>query len=230
MTVGAREINLHSYSRADSGGAQGGMRGIVPYLDAFDCNVRTALFTLFAVSLTEGHSLQPIRNRQRDQSYSSSFPSSVSCPLTHSQGVTVGDASITGAKSLGTMSFSLLHRHVNSFPSPPLPFFTLHQTTVYPPCIHLIAMSSTLRAASNAIPTRLKPPLLVLLGVVLSTASSYFASPWIGEDVIAIQRPMNKLSDYTGLVGWRIVELICLWAGGWDGMSNCLSTEWGFIA
>lgn len=84
-------------------------------------------------------------------------------------------------------------------------------------------MSSTLCAASNAIPTRLKPPLFVVLGIVLSTAFSYFASPWIGEDVVAVQRPMTHLSDHMGFVGWRIVEIICLWAGDWDGMYSFIT-------
>ncbi|KAI5847795.1 hypothetical protein DFP73DRAFT_474506 [Morchella snyderi] len=77
-------------------------------------------------------------------------------------------------------------------------------------------MPSTLRAASDAIPTPLKPPLLVLMNLILSTAFSYFASPWIYKDVTAIQRPMTSLSDYMGLVGWRIIELMCHWVGGWD--------------
>lgn len=83
-------------------------------------------------------------------------------------------------------------------------------------------MPSTLRAASDAIPTRLKPPLLVLMNLVLSTAFSYFASPWIYKDVTAIQRPMTSLSDYMGLVGWRIIELMCHWVGGWDGTTLAL--------
>lgn len=88
-------------------------------------------------------------------------------------------------------------------------------------------MSSTLRAASNAISTRLKPPLFVVLGIALSTAFSYFASPWIGEDVNAVQRPMTNLSDHMGFVGWRIVEIICLWAGDWDGMSSFITDFYG---
>ena len=75
-----------------------------------------------------------------------------------------------------------------------------------------------MRTASEAIPSRLKPPLLVFLNLAFTIGLSYLAHPWIGHDVTAVQRPMTELSDYTGLVGWRIVECLCYWMGGWDGI------------
>ncbi|RPA99709.1 hypothetical protein L873DRAFT_1827873 [Choiromyces venosus 120613-1] len=86
-------------------------------------------------------------------------------------------------------------------------------------------MSSIIRAASNAIPSKLKPVLLVFLNLALATGLSYLANPWIGQDIMAVERPMTTLNDYMGVVGWRIVEVLGYWIGGWDAsQAACLVT------
>jgi len=80
-------------------------------------------------------------------------------------------------------------------------------------------MTSIICAASNAIPSKLRPVLLVFFNLALAAGLSYLANPWIGHDIMAVERPMTTLNDYLGVVGWRIVEVLGYWIGGWDGMA-----------
>ncbi|KAL7270705.1 hypothetical protein RUND412_006582 [Rhizina undulata] len=77
-------------------------------------------------------------------------------------------------------------------------------------------MASPFQIAASKIPEHIKPPILVLLTLSLSGFLSYLASPWIADDIEAVTRPMDGLSDLLGLVGWRIVEVLGYWWGGWD--------------
>jgi len=76
--------------------------------------------------------------------------------------------------------------------------------------------TSLLQRASRNIPSRLKPPIAVVLNLGLSALLGYLASPWIGSDLAAIDRPMKTLSDYSSLIAWRIVEMLSYWIGGWE--------------
>jgi len=75
---------------------------------------------------------------------------------------------------------------------------------------------SLLQRASSNIPSRLKPAVAVILNLGLSTLLGYLASPWISSDLAAIDRPMNKLADFSSLIAWRIVEVLGYWIGDWD--------------
>lgn len=86
-------------------------------------------------------------------------------------------------------------------------------------------MTSIIRAASNAIPSKLRPVLLVFFNLALAAGLSYLANPWIGHDIMAVERPMTTLNDYLGVVGWRIVEVLGYWIGGWDGMAIPASSQ-----
>ena len=77
---------------------------------------------------------------------------------------------------------------------------------------------SLLQRASSNIPSRLKPAVAVFLSLGLSTLLGYLASPWISSDLAAIDRPMNKLTDFSSLIAWRVVEVLGYWIGDWDGM------------
>ena len=76
---------------------------------------------------------------------------------------------------------------------------------------------SIFQRASRNIPTKLKPPLAVVLNLGLSALLGYLASPWIASDLAAIDRPMNAPADFSSLIAWRIVEVLGYWIGGFDG-------------
>ncbi|KAI5804457.1 hypothetical protein EDC01DRAFT_716007 [Geopyxis carbonaria] len=85
--------------------------------------------------------------------------------------------------------------------------------------------SSPLRRAADAIPSKLKPPVAVLLNLGLWTLMGSLAAPWIRSDLDAVHKPFNTLSDYSGLFAMRTLEILTYWIGGWDAReAACLST------